>query len=159
MPHLRRRSAASDAASYALPRDAIENHVLDGTEQFGLRLRRGVIELQLGAGGWQALTDAGTWSSPSFCSSCACSSSLLSTAHAPAAGGRDAHVNVRRLALRITARAASDAPLVRRIDTWCACATTRSRAPAPPEEPNTSKAPSLHDQMRRGHASRSRWPC
>ena len=54
------QAAASDAASYAYSRDAIENHVLDGTEQFGLRLRRGVIELQLGAGGWQALTDAGT---------------------------------------------------------------------------------------------------
>ena len=29
-------------------------------EQFGLRLRNGVIELLLGAGNWQALTDAGT---------------------------------------------------------------------------------------------------
>lgn len=51
-------SAASDAASYAYSRDATENHALDGNEQFGLRLRNRAIELQLGAGNWQALTDA-----------------------------------------------------------------------------------------------------
>ena len=54
-----RRRAASDAARYAYSRDATENQSLDGTEQFGLRLRRGVLELQIGASGWQALTDAG----------------------------------------------------------------------------------------------------
>lgn len=51
-------SAASDAASYAYSRDATENHALDANEQFGLRLRNRAIELQLGAGNWQALTDA-----------------------------------------------------------------------------------------------------
>jgi prepilin peptidase dependent protein B len=52
------QSAASNAASYAYSRDATENHQLDTNEQFGLRLRNGAIELQLGAGNWQALTDA-----------------------------------------------------------------------------------------------------
>jgi prepilin peptidase dependent protein B len=50
--------AASDAASYAYSRDVAENDALDSHEQFGLRLRNRAIELQLGAGNWQALTDA-----------------------------------------------------------------------------------------------------
>ena len=33
---------------------------VDANEQFGFRLRNGVIEMQLGAGNWQALTDSGT---------------------------------------------------------------------------------------------------
>jgi prepilin peptidase dependent protein B len=53
-------AAASDAASFRYSRDATENHLVDGNEQFGYRLRAGVIELQLGAGNWQALTDSGT---------------------------------------------------------------------------------------------------
>jgi prepilin peptidase dependent protein B len=51
-------AAASDAASYGYSRDASENQLLDGNEQFGLRLRNKAIELQLGSGNWQALTDA-----------------------------------------------------------------------------------------------------
>ena len=51
-------AAASDAASFAYSRDAIENQVLDGNEQFGFRLRNKAIEIQLGSGNWQALTDA-----------------------------------------------------------------------------------------------------
>ena len=51
-------AAASDVASFAYSRDVTENHVLDTNEQFGLRLRNRAIELQLGRGNWQALTDA-----------------------------------------------------------------------------------------------------
>ena len=53
-------AAASDAVSFQYSRDASENNVVDGNEQFGFRLRNRVIEMQLGAGNWQALTDAGT---------------------------------------------------------------------------------------------------
>jgi len=53
-------AAASDAASFSYSRDTVENHRLDGNEQFGFRLRSGVIELQLGLGNWQALTDPAT---------------------------------------------------------------------------------------------------
>ena len=53
-------SAASDAVGFAYSRDTVENDVLDGNEQFGFRLRGGAIQMQLGAGNWQALTDAGT---------------------------------------------------------------------------------------------------
>jgi type IV pilus assembly protein PilW len=52
--------AASDAVGFAYSCDAAENDVLDGNEQFGFRLRSGAIQMQLGAGNWQALTDAGT---------------------------------------------------------------------------------------------------
>lgn len=41
-------------------RDAAENGVVDGNEQFGFRLRNGAIELQLGETNWQALTDPAT---------------------------------------------------------------------------------------------------
>ena len=53
-------AAASDAVSFRYSRDANENNVVDGNEQFGFRLRNRVIEMLLGAGNWQALTDAGT---------------------------------------------------------------------------------------------------
>jgi len=53
-------SAASDAVSFRYSRDATENNLVDTNEQFGFRLRNRVIEMQLGAGNWQALTDAGT---------------------------------------------------------------------------------------------------
>lgn len=112
--------AASDAVSYAYSRDTIENHLLDSTEQFGLRLRRGVIELQLGAGAWQALTDAGTLVVTEFALEPHVQQiPLLEHCPRPCPTGAtcDAHASVRRLALRITARAADDASLVRRIDT------------------------------------------
>ncbi|MBE2243404.1 MAG: prepilin-type N-terminal cleavage/methylation domain-containing protein [Burkholderiaceae bacterium] len=50
--------AASDAASLRYSRDTAENHVVDSNEQFGFRLRNRAIEIQLGSGNWQALTDA-----------------------------------------------------------------------------------------------------
>ena len=53
-------SAASDAVSFLFSRDTTENHHVDGNEHFGFRLRKGVIEMLLGSGNWQALTDAGT---------------------------------------------------------------------------------------------------
>ncbi len=51
-------SAASDTARFRFSRDAVENGVVDSNEQFGFRLHAGAIELQLGDGNWQALTDA-----------------------------------------------------------------------------------------------------
>lgn len=53
-------SAASDAIVFRYSRDEHENGLVDSNEEFGLRLRNGVVELLLGAGNWQALTDAGT---------------------------------------------------------------------------------------------------
>jgi prepilin peptidase dependent protein B len=53
-------NAAADNVSFAFSRDTTENNSLDSNEQFGFRLRRGVIEMQLGSSNWQALTDANT---------------------------------------------------------------------------------------------------
>lgn len=114
------QAAASDAASYSYSLDTIENHLLDSPEQFGLRLRRGVIELQLGAGAWQALTDAGTLVVTEFSLEPRVQQiPLLEHCPRPCPAGAacDAHVSVRRVALRITARATNDASLVRRVDT------------------------------------------
>ena len=53
-------AAASDAAAFRFSRDEVENHQVDSDEQFGFRVREGVLEMQLGGSGWQSLTDAGS---------------------------------------------------------------------------------------------------
>ena len=58
--------AASAGASFRYSRDAVENGSVDTNETFGLRLRNGAIELALGAGQWQALTDTGTLTVTAF---------------------------------------------------------------------------------------------
>ena len=50
--------AASDGVSFQFSRDTVENHSVDSNEQFGFRLRSGVLEMRLGGAGWQAMTDA-----------------------------------------------------------------------------------------------------
>ena len=115
------QAAASDAASFAYSRDAIENQLLDGNEQFGLRLRRGVIELLLGAGNWQALTDAGTLVVTEFVVQPTIDRvSLLEHCERPCPPGAscEASAEVRRLAIRITARAVDDPKLVRRVESF-----------------------------------------
>lgn len=58
--------AASDAVRFRYSRDATENGSVDANEQFGFRLRAGAVELQLGDGNWQALTDTGTLTVTTF---------------------------------------------------------------------------------------------
>ena len=53
-------AAASDAVRLRYSRDAVENHQLDDNEEFGFRWRNQGIDLLLGNGNWQALTDPGT---------------------------------------------------------------------------------------------------
>lgn len=48
---------ATPAITYRFSRDAAENDRVDDNEQFGYRLRSGALEMQLGSGHWQALTD------------------------------------------------------------------------------------------------------
>ena len=112
-------TATADAVSLRYSMDAAENNVVDGNEQFGFRLRAGVIELQLGAGNWQALTDAGTLtvtalsvtpsvqdvSLASFCPN-ACTSS--SAACPP-------HQQVRSFTVVISATLVSDARVTRSV--------------------------------------------
>jgi prepilin peptidase dependent protein B len=112
-------SAASDAASFAYSRDTVENHVLDSHEQFGLRLRNGAIELQLGAGNWQAMTDASTLTVTRFSltphqqempllSQCAKACPAGSSCPAPT-------LQLRSLTLELTARAVADPQVERHL--------------------------------------------
>ena len=112
------QAAASDAARFAYSRDASENHLLDNNEQYGLRLRNGVIELLLGAGNWQALTDAGTLYVTEFSvQPQRLGVSLLEHCPRPCPAGAtcEARVEVRSVAILIAARATSDATVVRRL--------------------------------------------
>lgn len=52
--------AASDAIAFRYSRDSAENGLVDDADRFGFRLRNGVIEMQLGGAGWQAVTDPGS---------------------------------------------------------------------------------------------------
>jgi len=113
-------AAASDAARFAYSRDAAENQLLDSNEQFGLRLRNGVIELLLGAGNWQALTDAGTLQVTAFSVQPSMQTvSLLDQCARPCPASSttcDARLELRSLRVSITARATDDASLVRQLD-------------------------------------------
>lgn len=51
---------AASSIAFRYSRDAMENGLVDGNEQFGYRLRQGVLELQLGTSPWQAMTDIAT---------------------------------------------------------------------------------------------------
>ena len=53
-------TAASDAIAFRFSRDEKENNVVDTKERFGFRLRGGAIQMLIGDGSWQALTDTGT---------------------------------------------------------------------------------------------------
>lgn len=59
-------SGESNTASFRYSRDETENGVVDNNEQFGFRLRNGTLELQLGIGNWQALTDIDTLTVTAF---------------------------------------------------------------------------------------------
>ena len=50
--------APAGALTLRYSRDSVENHSIDSNEQFGFRLRSQVIEMRLGSGSWQAMTDA-----------------------------------------------------------------------------------------------------
>jgi type IV pilus assembly protein PilW len=53
-------SGSSETIRFSYSRDLQERRGVDGNEQFGFRLRRGAIEMLLGGGNWQALTDSNT---------------------------------------------------------------------------------------------------
>jgi prepilin peptidase dependent protein B len=112
-------TAASDAASFAYSRDAVENGAVDGNEQFGFRLRNGVIEMQLGAANWQALTDSTSLTVTAFAVTPSRQSVALGElcpvacpAGSPACPPR---LEVRTFAVRITGRAAADAAVTRTV--------------------------------------------
>ena len=110
-------AAASDAVSFRYSRDAVENNLVDSNEQFGFRLRNRVIEMLLGAGNWQALTDAGTLDITEFSVTptvqeidlrgyCTQACPTSSTSCPP-------RQQVRSLALVVTGRSTTDASVIR----------------------------------------------
>ncbi len=113
-------SAASDAVSFAFSRDAAENNSLDSNEQFGFRLRRGVIEMQLGSANWQALTDANTVVISEFRVVPTVQDIDLSAQCAAACAPGDSSCPprqlVRSLAVSITARSSADASVQRSLN-------------------------------------------
>jgi len=114
-------AAASDAVSFRFSRDAAENHSVDGNEQFGFRLRAGALEMMLGAGNWQAVTDPATLAVTAFSVTPSVQEIALDgfCAEACAAGaggtGDCPRQQVRSLALSLTARSATDATVVRTV--------------------------------------------
>lgn len=111
-------ATASDAASFGYSRDALENHLLDSNERFGYRLRRGIVELQLGDGNWQALTDAGTLRVTRF-EITPRTQDLALLAHCgrpcPAGQSCDARLRIRSLVVDLAARAVAEAGVERRL--------------------------------------------
>ena len=112
-------AAASGSVSFGYSRDATENGLVDSTEQFGFRLRNGALEIQLGAGNWQALTDTGTLLVTAFRvtptvqqvqlgDACAAACPLGSATCPP-------RLHVRSLAVEISGRALADAAVVRTV--------------------------------------------
>lgn len=113
-------AAASDVVSFAFSRDAAENNSLDSNEQFGFRLRRGVIEMQLGGANWQALTDANTVVISEFRVVPTLQDIDLSAQCAAACAPGDSNCpprqQVRSLAVSITARSSADASVQRSLN-------------------------------------------
>jgi type IV pilus assembly protein PilW len=114
---LSQAAGASGPLGYRYSRDSVENNLLDSNEEFGLRLRNGAIELALGAGQWQSLTDAGTLTITAF--------EIVPTVHelsledhcaAPCPAGSTTcppRQQVRHFAIAISARSPLDAAVVR----------------------------------------------
>jgi prepilin peptidase dependent protein B len=56
----------ANTISFNYSRDDIENNTVDSNDQIGYRLRAGVVEVHVGSGGWQALTDSATFNVTEF---------------------------------------------------------------------------------------------
>lgn len=112
-------TAASDAVRLSFSRDASENGTVDGNERFGFRLRNGAIELQLGDGNWQALTDPATLTVTAFeVAPRTEETSLASFCAEPCAAGSTTcppRQQVRSFAVAIAARAVADANVQRSV--------------------------------------------
>jgi prepilin peptidase dependent protein B len=112
-------AAASDAASFGYSRDDIENHLLDSNEQFGFRLRNRAIEIQLGNGNWQALTDATLLAITAFeITPTVRDIDLGALCNRPCPAGSAScppHQQLRSLSIRIGGRSLADAAVTRSV--------------------------------------------
>ena len=112
-------TAAANTVSLRYSMDATENDAVDSNEQFGFRLRNGAIELQLGAGNWQSLTDANLFTVTAFSVTPEVQDLSLAAfcPSACAAGSSQCppHQQVRSLAVVLTATLVSDARVTRSV--------------------------------------------
>lgn len=109
--------AASDAVGLRYSRDAVENDRVDANEQFGYRLRAGTLELQLGLGNWQALTDPASLTVIDFRVEPTNQDVSLDSSCAVACAAGDSlcppRLQVRSYAVRLTAQSPLDPRVVR----------------------------------------------
>ena len=113
--------AASDAVRLSFSRDASENGVVDANERFGFRLRNAAVELQLGDGNWQALTDPATLAVTTFSVAPELEETILERfCPAPCVAGSAScppRQQVRRFAIEIGGRSARDPSVQRSVET------------------------------------------
>ena len=114
-------AAASDAVSFQFSRDAVENHGVDSNEQFGFRLRAGVLEMRLGGAGWQAMTDANVVTVTRFDITPSVQTiSLAGNCAKPCPAGSATcppQQWVRSFAIQLNARSVADASVLRNVQT------------------------------------------
>ena len=122
-PYAAVTTSASPASTIAFrySRDAVENGLVDDNEQFGYRLRSGVLELKLGTSPWQAMTDITTMRVTRFeITPTEQHQSLAGSCTAPCAAGDIScppQLKVRSLMLTLTARGTGDVPAERSVRT------------------------------------------
>jgi len=111
-------AAASDAVSFRFSRDSNENDLVDLNEQFGFRLRKGVIEMLIG-GGWQAVTDSTTLVVSEFTVEPIVQETLLErlclTPCPPASSTCPPKQQVRSLALTVSGHPADEPSVIRSV--------------------------------------------
>ena len=110
-------AADADAVRLSFARSGAAGAGVGDDEQFGFRLRNGAVEMQLGAGNWQALSDAGTLVVTAFTVAPRLDEvSLAGFCERPCPAGSTScppRQQVRSFALTLTARSATDAALTR----------------------------------------------
>ena len=111
----------SDTVRFRFSRDAVENGLVDSNEQFGFRLHAGAVELQLGDGNWQAITDATVLTVTAFAVEPTIEeTSLAGFCVDPCPAGSTAcppRQQVKRFTVAIAARSVADAHVQRSLQT------------------------------------------
>jgi prepilin peptidase dependent protein B len=111
------KSAGAVALRYSM--DPVENDLVDTNEQFGFRLQNGAIELQLGAGNWQPLTDPAQLTVTAFSLTPELQDIALAafcpTPCSAATGCTPPHQQQRSITVEIAARPLGDASVTRSV--------------------------------------------
>ncbi len=112
---------ASSAVALSFSHGGGDGVAVDDSERFGFRLRAGAVELQLGAGNWQAINDPATLVVTAFRVEPRVDEiSLASFCASPCAAGSTVcppRQQIRSFAVTLAARSATDAALTRALHT------------------------------------------